>query len=94
MGCAAAKPIVDRLISVVDDRVDVRRVNVLTAAGQDLAWRLQVDMVPLVLLYDQSGRERYRASGFHVRAGAVSRMIDTLTAGNEETRKRGSEWES
>jgi hypothetical protein len=87
-----AKPIVDRLISMVSDRVDVRRVNVLSSAGQDLAWRLQVDMVPLVLLYDQSGRERYRASGFRVRPGAVSRMIDGMLSGNGETRKRGNEW--
>ncbi|HEY3249368.1 MAG TPA: hypothetical protein VGK88_13905 [bacterium] len=81
-----AKPIVDRLISMVSDRIDVRRINVLSSAGQDLAWRLQVDMVPLVLLYDQSGQERYRASGFRVRAGLVSRMIDGMLAGSEVAR--------
>lgn len=64
---------------MVRDRVDVKRVNVLTAAGQALAGRLQVDMVPLVLLYDLDGDERYRASGFVVRPAAVARMIDDLT---------------
>jgi hypothetical protein len=76
---------------MVHDRVDVRRVNVLTSAGQDLAWHLQVDMVPLVLLYDQSGQERYRASGFRVRPGAVSRIVDTLVADTAQARKRASE---
>jgi hypothetical protein len=71
---------------MVSDRIDVRRINVLSSAGQDLAWRLQVDMVPLVLLYDQSGQERYRASGFRVRAGLVSRMIDGMLAGSEVAR--------
>ncbi|MGH2347840.1 MAG: hypothetical protein ACRDFT_00075 [bacterium] len=81
----------DRLISMVSDRVDVKRVNVLSSAGADLAWRLQVDLVPLVLLYDRSGRERYRASGFRVRPGAVSRMIDALSTDTGQTSKRGNE---
>jgi len=85
-----AKPIVDRLISMVSDRVDVRRVNVLSSAGQDLAWRLKVDMVPLILLYDQAGRERYRASGFRVRPRAVSRLVESLGQ-MTQTRQRANE---
>lgn len=71
---------------MVIDRVDVRRVNVLTPSGQALAGRLQVDLVPLVLLFDQTGRERYRASGLAVRPHAVRRVLDVLT-GTEEAGK-------
>lgn len=63
------------------DRVDVKCVNVLSAAGKDLAWRLQVDIVPLVLLYDLDGAERYRVSGIWVRPGTVARKVDDILRG-------------
>lgn len=61
--------------------MDVRRVNVLTPTGQALAARLRVDLVPLVLLYDTSGRERYRVPGLLVRPGKVSRAVDDMLRG-------------
>lgn len=72
------------------DRVDVQRVNVLTPSGQALAGRLHVDFVPLVLLYDLTGHERYRASGLAVRPGAMRRVLDTMAA-SEQAGKRGNE---
>lgn len=60
------------------DRVGVQRVNVLTGEGRRMAGELQVDTVPTVLLFDPTGRERYREYGMAVRRGDLRRVLDDL----------------
>lgn len=62
------------------DRVGVQRVNVLTGEGRRMAGELQVDTVPTVLLFDRTGRERYREYGMAVRRGDLRRVLDDLEA--------------
>ncbi len=79
-GCRAAQPIVDRAIRSLAGRLEVRRVNVLTREGQQLAGRLAVDLVPVVLLFDRAGRERYRQDALAVRRDDLQRMVTELEA--------------
>ncbi len=62
------------------DRVDVRRVNVLASEGRHLAGRLEVDRVPMVLLFDRAGRKWYRESGLAVRREVLERRLAELEA--------------
>ena len=68
----------NRAINSVATRVTVRRVNVLTREGRELAGRLQVDTVPMVLLFDQKGRERFRGYGLALQWGEVQRQVADL----------------
>lgn len=70
-------------------RVDVRRVNVLTREGRQLAGRVQVDEVPMVLLFDGAGRERYRAHGFALRRDELQRWVARLERASADGGRAG-----
>lgn len=63
-GCLAARPAVDSLEREMGDRLRVVRLNVASAAGQDLASQLQVDnRTPSFVLLDSDGNELWRGFG-------------------------------
>ncbi len=63
-GCLAARPAVDSLEREMGDRLRVVRLNVASAAGQDLAVQLQVDnRTPSFVLLDSDGNELWRGFG-------------------------------
>ncbi len=64
-------------------RVAVRRVNVLTREGAQLAGQLEVDRVPMVLLFDRTGRERYREYGLALRRRDLQRAVVEIEADRE-----------
>lgn len=63
-GCLAARPAVDSLEREMGDRLRVVRLNVASAAGQELAIQLQVDnRTPSFVLLDPDGNELWRGFG-------------------------------
>ena len=63
-GCLAARPAVDSLEREMGDRLRVVRLNVASAAGQELALQLQVDnRTPSFVLLDPDGNELWRGFG-------------------------------
>ncbi len=63
-GCLAARPAVDSLERELGDRLRVVRLNVASAAGQDLATQLQVEnRTPSFVLLDPDGNELWRGFG-------------------------------
>ena len=63
MVCLTAKPIVDRLESDLQGTADVLRVDIGSSLGSDLAVRFQINSVPTLALFDESGNERWRQEG-------------------------------
>ncbi len=61
----------------------MRRVNVLTREGAQLAGQLEVDRVPMVLLFDRTGRERYREYGLALRRRDLQRAVVEIEADRE-----------
>lgn len=73
LGCAAAKPIVDRIESEHDD-LRVIRLNIQEPAGATLARRYGSQLTPTFLLFDEGGREQLRAIGA-IDPQAVARQL-------------------
>lgn len=63
IGCAVAKPTVDRLESETTGRLNVIRENVLAAPGSELAAELGVRFTPTFILFDAAGFEIWRSVG-------------------------------
>lgn len=73
--CLTVKPVVDGLERELAGRAQVFRVNVAEPAGQELLSRWNLEVVPTFLVFDGTGREVYRATGFPDR-GAILRALD------------------
>ena len=63
MVCLTAKPIVDRLESDLQGKADVIRVDIRSSLGSDIAQQFQIDSVPTLAIFDESGIERWRQEG-------------------------------
>lgn len=77
LGCIAMRPTIDRVEQAWAGRVSVLRVNYPGEEARQLAKRYGLKMVPSFLLFDATGRERWRATGqvdeavFHARLAEV-----------------------
>jgi thiol-disulfide isomerase/thioredoxin len=61
LGCLAARPAVDSLISNIQDRFNILRVDIHTDYGRDLRERYHFSYSPEFVLLDQNGEEVWRA---------------------------------
>lgn len=77
MGCAAAKPAVDRLEEWETDRLKVIRVNVQDPSGRELGERFGLTFTPTFILFDPQGAEAWRTVGLLDEA-AVSSHLDRM----------------
>lgn len=77
MGCAAAKPAVDRLEECEADRLRVIRVNVQDPSGRDLGERFGMLYTPTFILFDAQGAEAWRAVGM-LDSDAVRSRLDRM----------------
>jgi len=75
MGCAAAKPAVDRLEERETDRLKVIRVNVQDPSGRELGERFGMTFTPTFILFDRQGSEIWRTVGM-LDSEAVSALLD------------------
>ena len=63
LGCVAMKPSVDRVEREWAARLAVRRVDIQSAAGRQLARQYRVAFTPTFILLDATGREQWRGVG-------------------------------
>jgi thiol-disulfide isomerase/thioredoxin len=63
LGCVVMKPVVDKLERELSGKLAVRRVNIQSADGRQLAEQHRVKFTPTFVLLDASGNERWRATG-------------------------------
>jgi thioredoxin-related protein len=63
MGCAAAKPVVDRLEEAESKRLRVIRVNVQDRSGLELGERFGMTFTPAFILFDRQGSQAWRTVG-------------------------------
>jgi thioredoxin-related protein len=63
MGCAAAKPAVDRLEERESGRLQVVRINVQDPSGRELGERFGMVFTPTFILFDTHGAEVWRTVG-------------------------------
>ncbi len=63
LGCVAIKPAVDRLERAWQGKLAVRRVDIQSAEGRQLAQRYRVEFTPTFILFDAAGREQWRGVG-------------------------------
>ena len=77
MPCRMMMPIIDELEKEYKGRAEVRFINV----GQepDKAEAFKVSMIPTQILYDRSGREVFRHSGFIEKALLAEELQKQLT---------------
>jgi len=61
LGCVAARPAVETLITNIDDQFNILRVDIHTDYGRDLRERYNFSYSPEFLLLDSSGQEVWRA---------------------------------
>jgi thiol-disulfide isomerase/thioredoxin len=61
--CVAAKPAVDRLEAEWRDRLVVRRVDIRSPEGRQLAREHRIEYTPTFILFDATGREQWRGAG-------------------------------
>ncbi len=62
LGCVAMKPAVDRLELKLRGKLVVRRVNIQSAEGRNLASHYGIEVTPTFILFDEVGREQWRSS--------------------------------
>jgi thiol-disulfide isomerase/thioredoxin len=75
--CLATRPIVDNIERDLAGTLDVLRVNVAEAVGQEVRERFGATMVPTIIVLDEHGTERYRTEGRLPRKRAI---LDALAA--------------
>jgi thiol-disulfide isomerase/thioredoxin len=63
LGCVAVKPAVDRLEDELHDKLAVRRVDIQSAEGRQLARQYGIEFTPTFLFFDAAGKERWRWTG-------------------------------
>lgn len=61
--CIAAEPTLNRLETELADRLKVVRIDVASAAGQDLSRQLNLQYTPTFVLFDTQGQEIWRRVG-------------------------------
>ncbi len=77
MGCAAAKPAVDRLEQSETDRLHVVRVNIQDPSGRELGERFDMIYTPTFILFDAHGAEAWRTVGM-LDSDAVRSRLDRI----------------
>ncbi|MGA9191614.1 MAG: thioredoxin family protein [Anaerolineales bacterium] len=77
MGCAAAKPAVDRLEEKESDRLKVIRVNVQDPSGRELGEHFGMTFTPTFILFDALGAETWRTVGM-LDGEEVSSRLDRM----------------
>jgi thiol-disulfide isomerase/thioredoxin len=63
LGCVAMKPAVDRLENELREKLVVRRVDIQSAEGRQLAEQYRIEFTPTFVLFDAAGKERWRSAG-------------------------------
>jgi thiol-disulfide isomerase/thioredoxin len=61
LGCAAARPAVDQLVSRIQNQYNILRVDIHTDFGRDLREEYAFSYSPEFILFDTSGREVWRS---------------------------------
>ena len=82
--CKRLKPVMERASRELGDRVDVRVLDIREGPSERLAERFNVTAIPLVVLVDGAGRERWRHEGFvdfNELSGAVTQRLHASAAG-------------
>jgi thiol-disulfide isomerase/thioredoxin len=77
--CKRMKPVMDRAARELGDRLDVRVLDIRQEENERLAERFNMTTMPLILLVDGAGRERWRHEGFvdfDELSGAVKQGLD------------------
>jgi thioredoxin-related protein len=77
MACRRARPIVDGLEAEWGNAVQVARLNIHDAAAADLLQQLNFRFTPTFILFDETGREVWRAVG-SLSPDEVNQQIHTL----------------
>lgn len=77
MGCAAAKPAVDRLEEREGDRLRVIRINIQDPSGLELGERFGMVYTPTFVFFDAQGAEAWRAVGM-VDPDKISALLDGM----------------
>jgi thiol-disulfide isomerase/thioredoxin len=62
MGCIAARPVVDALVSDIQDRFNIMRVDIHTELGRALRQRYGFSYSPEFVLFDAAGQEVWRSN--------------------------------
>jgi thiol-disulfide isomerase/thioredoxin len=62
--CKRMRPVMERAARELGDRVDVRVLDIRQEDNERLADRFNMTTIPLIVLVDGSGRERWRHEGF------------------------------
>jgi thiol-disulfide isomerase/thioredoxin len=62
--CKRMKPVMERAARELGHRVDVRVLDIRQEDNERLAERFHLTTIPLILLVDGAGRERWRHEGF------------------------------
>ncbi|MCL4181629.1 MAG: thioredoxin family protein [Verrucomicrobia bacterium] len=63
LGCVAIKPAVDRLERELQGRLALRRVDIQSAEGRQLASQYGSELTPTFIFFDSSGQEQWRSVG-------------------------------
>jgi thiol-disulfide isomerase/thioredoxin len=61
LGCVAARPAVDQLVSQIQGDFNILRVDIHTDFGRDLREKYRFSFTPEFVLFDTSGKEVWRA---------------------------------
>ena len=72
MPCLAAKPIVDGIENDLEGKAEVIRLNMLTAIGQEIGKRFNVQAVPTTVILNKAGDVSYRHAGIPNRKKIVA----------------------
>jgi thioredoxin 1 len=63
LGCVAMKPAVDRLENELRGKVIVRRADIQSNEGRQLAGQYGIEFTPTFIFFDAAGREQWRSVG-------------------------------
>jgi thiol-disulfide isomerase/thioredoxin len=61
LGCAAARPVVDQLVSRIQDQYNILRVDIHTDFGRELREEYAFSYSPEFILFDTTGHEVWRS---------------------------------
>ena len=80
LGCVAMKTAVDRLEKELRGKLVVRRVDIQSAEGRELASQYGIELTPTFIFFDSSGQEQWRSVG-HLDAARVRTSLQPLAKG-------------
>ncbi len=63
LGCVAIKPVVDRLEKELRGKLVVRRVDIQSTEGRQMASQYGIELTPTFLFFDTTGKEQWRSVG-------------------------------